>query len=229
MAADLVKQHKENQYIDTLMDVLDDEDIKKRPEYTFNAFSSSSPDHSVRGTSPDSRPGTANSILSARGNKTPPPPKTPREFVEHHADQVIPRDEALNPDSTIDYTKYVGYGIQEQVAEGVREWAKYADGPPDSPEKPFSRCVVCTLPFGACEHTRAWLNTASPTARRQQDRNAIDEGGYTASRPNPSEPLKRPSLLVTPLFTPLRPLFTHVYGRQSCSTSTTSSTLTLRT
>jgi hypothetical protein len=87
---------------------------------------------------------------------------------------LVDTEEAVNPDGTLDYTKYVGESTKEQVAEGVREWAKYAGGPPNDAELPFSRCVVCTLPFGACEHTREWMNYKSPASRRQQDRDAID-------------------------------------------------------
>ena len=90
---------------------------------------------------------------------------TPREFLETFELDLVKPDEAVNEHGAIDYKKYVGFGTREQVAEGVREWAKHAGGPPPDAELPFSRCVVCTLPFGSCEHTRDWMNYKSPASR----------------------------------------------------------------
>ena len=115
------------------MDVLDDAALEQRQEYTFNNSSPSSR-HS---SSPD-RPGTGQSDRSGvssrgssrgstRGKKTPV--VTPREFLDHFEDKLIDPNDCVNPeDNTIDYTKYVGYGIRDQVAEGVKEWVKHADG-----------------------------------------------------------------------------------------------------
>ena len=98
-----------------------------------------------------------------------------KSFLECFESDLIEPEDAVDPETnSIDYTKYVGHGIREQVAEGVREWAKHADGEPSEAELPFSRCVVCTLPFGTCNHTKDWMNFKSPASRRQQEREAVE-------------------------------------------------------
>eukprot|EP00520_Triparma_pacifica_P014709 CAMPEP_0118671362 /NCGR_PEP_ID=MMETSP0785-20121206/21961_1 /TAXON_ID=91992 /ORGANISM="Bolidomonas pacifica, Strain CCMP 1866" /LENGTH=663 /DNA_ID=CAMNT_0006566241 /DNA_START=171 /DNA_END=2158 /DNA_ORIENTATION=+ len=193
-AKELQRQAKDGRYLDTLMDVLDDSAILMHPEYKFKPsyddprFSMikparSSPNNSNNNNnnnnngddrSPD-RPNTSQSLRSRASSRAKTPDLTPEEYLEKFEDKLVPYDEAIDPvHGTLDYTKYVGDKIQEQVAEGVKEWAKYANGPPGDPELPFSRCVVCTLPFGSCSHTREWMNYKSPASRKQQEREAVE-------------------------------------------------------
>ena len=174
--AEGVKEAKKFQYIDGLMDILDDANMKRKflnspagKERTASMASQFSPpktpDTDRRPTSVGSSPSPTSRSGSRRGKKASPPP-TPAEYLSRLESKLIPTLEALNPsDGTIDYTKYVGYTTRDQVREGVKEWVKTAHGPPPPLEVPFSRCVVCTLAFGTCQHTREWLAYKSPASR----------------------------------------------------------------
>ncbi|GMH80410.1 hypothetical protein TL16_g08534 [Triparma laevis f. inornata] len=171
--------------MDTLMDVLSTDMILNHPEYKFkNSYNPTSPTLSHTSTPSPSRPNTSQSAQSGRsgGSKHSRGSSrshkevalTPREYLEVFEKDLPNPSSVINPDGTLDYTKYVGDRTKEQVAEGVREWAKYAGGPPSDAELPFSRCVVCTLPFGSCEHTRDWMNYKSPASRMQKERDVVD-------------------------------------------------------
>jgi len=79
----------------------------------------------------------------------------------------------------INYKKYISTSIHEQVGENVREWYKNSGGPPPDAELPFSRCVVCTLPFGSCVHTRDWLQYTAPESRAKSRGEWTDDNNDT--------------------------------------------------
>ncbi|GMI19640.1 hypothetical protein TrCOL_g992 [Triparma columacea] len=183
---ELRKQALDGRYLSTLMDVLDDTAIYSHPEYKFKpsyddprfSLIRKSPHEEMKAgtmSSPSDvdRPRTSESARSrgSRGSSRSPSKVDrrdlpPSEFLSTFEDRLVPYSESLDPiHGSLDYTKYVGDKIREQVGEGVREWAKYANGEGGEEEKPFSRCVVCTLPFGTCQHTREWLGTAGSRFR----------------------------------------------------------------
>ena len=117
----------------------------------------SSPTHSAYSSPSPSRGASRNS-----SKKKPQTPQTPAQFLHTFDSKLIPQSECIDSQGDLDYNKYVGTSTQEQVKENVTEWAKNFNGPPPSAELPFSRCVVCTLAFGSCVHTRDWLQYTAP-------------------------------------------------------------------
>ena len=113
--------------MDGLMDVLDDETmILNHPEYKFkNSYEGSSlfskPTSPAASTPSPSRPNTGQSRASSKSRRTPT--VTPREFLETFEVDLPEPDEALNPDGSIDYKKYVGFGTREQGEPLTREEA----------------------------------------------------------------------------------------------------------
>jgi hypothetical protein len=190
VGAELITLKKEQAYFDDLYDMLDENALHLHPAYNAPVHlssSSSSPPRTPGGvgfadaddlnefvsssnrertsSSPPRTPLLTNRSSASRGssNRAASPAKSPAYILEHLEDKLVSPEAAIDPETgEIDYNRYVGYSTREQVAENVRTWVKEVRNPKTESELPFSRCVVCTLPFGTCEHTRDWLKYDAP-------------------------------------------------------------------
>ena len=167
-AGAMVKQEKDENYLGDIMDIFGEESIKRHSNYKYPVSSRGSMSSDIIDMSDEET--SRRSPVSTRPNtgaSSKPPALTPRQFLTEFEEKGIPAlDETLDKTTgEIDYNKYISSSLHEQVHENVREWYKGSSGPPPDAELPFSRCVVCTLPFGSCVHTRDWLQYTAPVSR----------------------------------------------------------------